>query len=144
MLVSSQARVARAFSSLHARLHAHLATSAASRALAGGSTAPVAAPHITADDLWNLCDADGERLGPPEGFAIAKLVASSADRCLQFSLQHVLKARAGRLVFDLIYAKRDVLPVELPSAAAEEGTYCLAGGTDGLYRFPCPSLPAPH
>jgi len=99
--VAFQARLAQAFASLHARLPAR---------------------QLTADDLWTLSEPPPGAAGAPADFAVARLVARAADRSLQFALEHVLRARIGHAIFDLLYGKRDVIPVD----SADEAVVCLA------------------
>jgi len=102
-----QARAMRAWAHLYARL-------------------PQATTLITTDDLWSLAEPPPDSTPAPDGFAIASLaVSSTPDRALHFALMHVLSARGGRVIFDLLHAKRDVQPVH-PSRARGSPCLCLA------------------
>ena len=114
--VAFQARLATAFSSLHSRL-------ASSRASDDCDSV------LTVDGLWALAELPVGVGGPPPGFAVAKLIAQgsgSADSApLAFALDHVLRARTGRILFDLLHSRREVVPLEAPFDSAE-GALVLA------------------
>jgi len=97
--------------------------------------APSARP-LTSDDLWALAvSAAADGAPAPSGFVVAQLVARSSDPIMQFQLHHIVNARVGRVLYDLLHAGRDVVPVRSAASSDElEG-----GGVTGVAVYDRPT-----